>query len=255
MSWSLTRKVSAALLAVLVSTMLITAFFGYYKFENVLSSLVQSRYSYIVFTIKKKVEDSLNLGFALRQLRQVQDAIDREKIGDDRIVSIEVFDAKGETLFNTDRGMIGSTVPRHWTSELGTEPFSHRDEDALIVGLPLVNSLGKIEGGVALRYPAAYVGSGQGQLLLDVGLTGLMALVIFAVIAVVAANILFHSVFDELGIMEDRMAHVLYEGGAPPRDIEGDGFNTFPGFVAKTREAMDHLRDAAEEVEHLDRLS
>ena len=109
--WSLARKVSLALVSILLCTLLLTGFFAYYKFESVYSSLVQSRYSFVVFTIKKRVEDSLNLGLPLHQIRQVQDILEREKLRDPQILSIEAYDSQGEVLFDTDRGAVGSMVP------------------------------------------------------------------------------------------------------------------------------------------------
>lgn len=260
MFWTLSRKVSAALAGILLSTMVLTALFGYHKFEDLLSAQVGSRYSFVVFTIKKSVEDRLSLGLALRQLRQMQDIIEREKVGDANILGIEIYDAHGEILFNTDRGGIGGSVPTEWLSVLGgaaTQPFSLVDDDNLVVGLPLVNTLGKVEGAVALRYPAAYLETELGDLLLTLAVKWLVVLAVFTVIAVVGALILFRSVGAKLGAMESALGKVLAEGGeVVPDSASGDPFETrFADFTAKSREAIDHIRGATDEVERLDRLA
>lgn len=260
MFWTLSRKVSAALAAILLSTMVLTAAFGYHKFRDVLSAQVGSRYSFVVFTIKKKVEDSLNLGLALRQLRQVQDTIEREKVGDSNVLGIEVFDAGGEILFNTDRGGIGGSVPAEWTAALhgaASQTLSFTDADALVVALPLVNTLGKVEGAVALRYPAAYLERELGSLLSRLAVQWLAVLAVFSVIAVVGPLLLFRSVGRKLGAMEAVLGKVMAEGGeAMPESRSADSFDhRFADFAAKTREAVDHIRDATQEVERLDRLA
>lgn len=259
MFWTLSRKVSAALAAILFSTMLLTALFGYYKFEDLLSAQVSSRYSFVVFTIKKSVEDRLNLGLALRQLRQVQEIIEREKARDPSILGIEIFDTRGEVQFNTDRGGVGGSVPQDWLVSLdgpATQPFSLTDEDSLMVGLPLVNSLGKVEGAVALTYPAAYLEREQGSLLGKLAVEWLIVFLGFAVIAVVGALVMFREVGQRLGAMERTMAKVMAEGGdAVPDPVAADPFETrFAEFVAKTREAADHIRGATQDVERMDRL-
>lgn len=256
---SLARKVSLALVSILVFTLLLAAFFAYYKFESVYSSLVQSRYSFVVFTVKKKVEDSLNLGLALRQLRQVQEIIEREKARDSQILSIQVYDIRGEVLFDTDRGAIGTPVAATLVDAVkasGAQSFGATDDDTLIVGLPLVNTLGKVEGGILLRYPLAYVERGVGGLLVQLSRTTAELLAVFSVLAVAGLYILFGRVSRKLGSMERTLSTVLSEGGLAVPEAGGDPFEArFAEFVAKSREATDHIREATEEIGRLDRLA
>jgi len=259
MSWSLARKVSTALVAILIATMLSTAAFGYYKFEDVLSSLVRSRYSFVVFTIKQRVEDSMNLGFSLRQLRQVQEIIEIEKARDDQVQGVDVYSANGEVLFATDRGAMGSRVPERWLEPLagsGGTPFSLRDEDAVLVGLPLVNSLGKVEGAVVLRYPEAYLERELGKLLAGLAAEFAMVLAAFAAIGVLAAYALLGVVGRRLGAMETTLAKVMEVGGRAEPAADADDFERrFAEFCDKSREAVEAIDDASAEVERLDRLA
>ncbi|ARJ64374.1 hypothetical protein WV31_01025 [Magnetospirillum sp. ME-1] len=256
--WSLARKVSLALVSILTATLLVTAFFAYYKFESVYSAQVQSRYSFVVFTIKKRVEDSLNLGFALRQLRQVQEIIEREKSRDPQILAVEVYDYRGEVLFDTDRGAIGTRVSEPLAEAIRSgmqQSFSVVDEDNLIVGLPLVNNLGKVEGGVVLRYPIAYVERGVAGLLTQLLKSIAVALLAASAVAVVGLYVLFAGVGRKLGSMEKAMGDVLSVGGLAVPDAGGDSFEErFAEFVGKTRETIDHVKDATDEVGRLDRL-
>ncbi len=256
--WSLARKVSLALVAILMCTMVVAAFFAYYKFESVYSSLVQSRYSFVVFTIKKRVEDSLNLGFALRQLRQVQEILEREKLRDPQVVAVEVYGANGEILFDTDRGAIGTRVSDDLVAAIrggANQAFGALDEDMLIVGLPLVNTLGKIEGGVVLRYPSSYIQRGLGGLLSQLSKTVLEELAVFSVLAVLGLYALFGSVGRKLGSMERTLDAVMSVGGHAVAEVGADNFEEhYAEFIAKSREAMDHIRDATDEVGRLDRL-
>ena len=215
-NWSLASKVSLALVSILLCTLLLAGFFAYYKFESVYSSMVQSRYSFVVFTIKKRVEDNLNLGFALRQLRQVQDIVEREKNRDPQVIAVEVYDARGEVLFDTDRGAIGTRVSDDLVEAAkgaGSKAFGASDEDALIVGLPLVNNLGRLEGGVVLRYPVAYIEAGVGGLLVQLSQSVALYLGVFSVVAVMGLYFLFGRVGRKLGAMERTLATVMAVGG------------------------------------------
>lgn len=259
MSWSLARKVSAALIAILVCTMMVTALFGFFKFQDVMSDLVRSRYSFVAFTIKQKVEDSLNLGFALRQLRQVQETIELEKARDEQVQGIEIYDAKGEILFNSDRGRIGASVPESWLQPLSAanvQPFAFLDEDSNVVGLPLVNNLGKVEGAVVLLYPTGYVERELGPMLWRLAgeIAGLV--VVFSLLTVVVASVALGAVRKRLHSMEDTLLAVS-GGDMPVTELatvnEFDGH--FGEFVAKTREAVEHIKASTDEVERLDRLA
>ena len=258
MQWSLARKVSLALVSILAFTLMLAAFFAYYKFESVYSSLVQSRYSFVVFTIKKRVEDSLNLGLALRQIRQVQDILEREKMRDPQVLSVEVYDSRGEVLFDTDRGAIGSTVSDALVDALrgnAAQSFGATDEDALIVGQPLINNLGKVEGGVVLRYPSVYIEHGVSGLLLQLSKSIALQLAVFSVVAVAGLYLLFGQVGRKLGAMQKTLDTVIAVGGQAEPGPGADEFEEhFAEFVAKTREAVEHIRDATVEVGRLDRL-
>jgi hypothetical protein len=257
--WSLARKVSVALVSILFCTLVVVAFFAYYKFESVYSSLVQSRYSFVTFTIKKKVEDSLNLGLALRQLRQVQEVIDREKVRDPQIVTLEVYDSRGEVLFDTDRGAIGGKVAEALVEAIrggGNQSFGDVDDDMLIVGLPLVNNLGKVEGGITLRYPRAYIDRAVGSLLAELSKSTALALAAFTLVAVLGLYLLFGRVTGKLDAMERTLNAVMAEGGQAVPEPGSDRFEErFAEFVTKSREVVDHVHDATLEVERLDRLA
>lgn len=256
MVWTLPRKVSAALAALLFSSMVLTALFGFYKFEDLLSAQIGSRYSFVVFTVKKNVEDRMNLGLALRQLRQVQETVEREKARDPNIQGIQIFDTRGEVLFNSDRGRIGGVVPKDWLSALEgppTQPFALRDEDSLVVGLPLVNNLGKVEGAVALTYPGL-LNEARGMLG-QLALEWLAIFAVFAILAVFGASMMFREVGQRLDSLGQAMVAAMADGGAVPAATSDDPFESrFIEFAAKARETADHLADATQDVERMDRL-
>lgn len=261
MSWSLARKISAALIAILVSTMMVTALFSFFKFEDVMSSLVRSRYSFVAFTIKQKVEDSLNLGFALRQLRQMQETVELEKARDEQIQGIEIYDGRGEVLFNSDRGGIGSSVPESWMEPLtlaSPQPFALKDEDSNVVGLPLVNNLGKVEGAIVLLYPTGYVGRELGPELWWLAAKVSILGVVFAILALVVASVALGQVRRRLRAMEAAALQSLRDDAQQPAagaPALAEFSGRFGEFVAKSHEVVEHIKVSTDEVERLDRLA
>jgi hypothetical protein len=264
MAGSLSRKVSVALLAVLVGTAAITGLFTYYKLHSVLDGLVQSRYGVQVFSIKRNVEDLLALGFPLRQLRPIQDVIEREKVGDDAIRGIEIFDATGKILFDTDLSAIGSQVPGPWIQAAlgvqaapggGIRPFIASDDDDRIVGLPLIDNLGQVDGGIILRYPVDYLERSLGPTVARLITQSARVLVVFGLIAVIGSHLLIRSVGRRLHTMEAALAKVMEQGGAAVPENADDSFEAgFAAFAAKSRETVDDMRESWQDVERLDRL-
>ncbi len=259
MAWPLARKVSAALLGILAGTVATTGFFTYSKLQSVLSALAESRYGVVVYAVKHNAEDQLALGFPLRQLRPVQDVIDRMKVNDSRIRGIEVFDASGAILFDTDRGAIGASVPPAWVraaAAAGNHPFAITDEEGRIVGLPLVDSLGTVDGGVVLRYPGVHLDDMLGASLGGLARQAGLVLAVFAALGVAGSYRLFGGVRQRLETMDSVLGTVLAEGADPLPEDEPASFETdFAGFAVKAHETIHDLEDAMQDVERLDRLA
>ena len=176
----------------------------------------------------------------------------------DKILAVEVYDYRGEVLFDTDRGAIGSKVSLPLIEALSgnaAQAFGVTDEDALIVGLPLINNLGKIEGGVVLRYPSAYIEHGISGLLFQLSKGIALQLAVFSVLAVAGLYLLFGRVGRKLAAMQGTLDAVIAVGGRAEPGPGADPFEEyFAEFVTKSHEAVEHIRDATAEVGRLDRL-
>jgi len=255
MPGSVARKVSAALLAILLGTMAAAGVFTYSKLESVSASLVRSRYAVQVLSIKRNVEDRLNLGFPLRQLRPIQDVVEREKAGDPEIVDIQIFDAHGEVVFDSDRGSVGTVVPSNWLNSLGNGEDFAADDDR-VVGLPLINGFGQVEGGVVLHYPSASLERGMGPTAMRLLGKAAVLLAVFAPLAVLGSYLLLNKVARRLATMGTILGKVVAEGGEVVPDDGSDALETgFAAFATRIREATDRIRAASDDVERLDRLT
>ena len=259
MAGSLSRKVSVALLAILVGTAAITGLSAYSKLRSVLGDLVQSRYGVQAKSIKRNVEDRLALGFPLKSLRPIQDVIERGKVDDKSIHGVEVFDDKGIVLFDTDISSVGTQVPAPWVRAAqngGSHPFLFSDEDDRIIGLPLVGNLGQVEGGIVLRYPGIYLERSMGPIIARLLEQSVRVLAVFGVLAVGGSFLLFRSFGRRLKTMETTLSKVMAEGGVAVPGDSGDSFEaSFASFAAKSREAVDDMHETWQDVERLDRLS
>lgn len=263
MFWTLSHKVSVALLAILVCMMAATCSFAYWKLEDILSAMVRSRYSVVVDAIKVGIEDRNALGIPLYQQRMVQDQLERYKTDDAQITDIEVFNAEGDVLFNSDRGAIGSRVPEGWlrmvsSAATGVDADAG-DDESQIVGVVIVGAFGQPTGGVVLRYPVTYLEDRMGVVINRLGVDVVELVAVFGVIAMIGAVILFRPIRRRLLAMEEGLNDVAKRQPheAPPMpDVQDGSFEgCFHSFEWRTHDVVTHLNAAIEDVERLDRLA
>jgi len=121
--------------------------------------LAESRFLFVSNSLKSALEVNAGLGFALHEVRQAQELIEREKAEDRQILAVEVLDQQGRSLFSTDRGTIGEDPPQAWLDALqaaGGRQWRSVDRDAIIIGVPINNDFDQTIGYVALSYSASY---------------------------------------------------------------------------------------------------
>ena len=262
MLWTLAHKVSVALLAILVCMMAATCSFAYWKLEDFLSSMVRSRYGVIVEAIKSGIEDRSALGIPLFQQHSIQEQLERYKGEDVQILDIEVFNAEGDILYNSDRGAIGARVPKGWLAMLTEQNWTYADggeDEGQVVGAPIVGAFDQPIGGVVLRYPATYVEDRLGAVIAKLGADMAILIVAFGGVAVIGSIFLLRGIRLRLLAMEASLSDLIdrADGVVPSQpDSQDHSFEgCFHGFEWRTREVVVHLKSALDDVERLDRLA
>jgi hypothetical protein len=151
-------KILAALLMVLIIALTTTATLGYFIYERTLSGLVTSRFEFIAMELKRKVEAGLDLGLPLGELENVNELLRQEIFTDKALVRLSIENARGIILFDTDTSRIGTKSSSPWLdSSMQAGPKS---SDMLVrepqIEVPLVNSFGKVVGGLLVDYSKDY---------------------------------------------------------------------------------------------------
>jgi hypothetical protein len=149
----------------------------------------ERRAAVVLTDIVRDVEARLNLGLRLAELRDVQDLLERERAKDDRILTVEVFDAAGRSLFSTDRTLIGNQVPEQWRrlAQQGGPLWLTTDFEAAVIGVPIRNSFERVVGSAVLRYArSAFAATETALQERIVATAGIAAAVAAAVLAALA---------------------------------------------------------------------
>ncbi|WP_439813786.1 hypothetical protein [Zavarzinia sp. CC-PAN008] len=138
---------------------------------------VHERGAVVVHDIGAAIEQRMSLGLDLPAMSEIQDLIERRRALDPGILSIEVFDGSGRSLFNTDRGLIGEPVPERWrrpAERADGATWADEDFEAAVIGLPLSTSFGTAAGGVALRYSRTWLNEHVARENRRIALTGVI---------------------------------------------------------------------------------
>ena len=116
-------------------------------------SLRESRFQFSINTIRSALESGLKLGFATADLPGAQALIDEEKKADKAILSIDIFDPAGRTLFTTDESIGGlpANSLRACLADPSLAVMHVRDDDSAIACTVLLNSYQQVSAGILIR--------------------------------------------------------------------------------------------------------
>ena len=152
---SIASRLSAVLLVILTTAIVLAAVLNYYKFKASQTNLQISRYSFVLSEVKSTVETSLNLGLPLNQLPNIGALLTDQAAEDNSILSIDIFDDHGSALFSTDSSFVGDLVAETWVDAAKENTLDNwyvEERDANAIGLTISDNLGQIAGFVAVRY-------------------------------------------------------------------------------------------------------
>lgn len=132
---ALSIRLILAILFILAGAMALIAALNYFKFESSLKELQRSRIAAIGLDLKHSMEQTTNLGLALRDLQSNQDLIERALAKDRQLLSITIFDRKGDCLFHTRR------TDAHTLLDLACRPQTEEEEEAALSASSLALAL------------------------------------------------------------------------------------------------------------------
>lgn len=254
---SLSTRIAASLIVILIFAIGLTAVLNYYKVAESFSELARSRYSFLVLDMRDTLETAMNLGLPIRDLDNVPDLLAQQATLNSDILSIEIFDPDGTVMFGTDSSFIGDLVADEWLAawQRSDDPvWTAPDDLGDTVGIPLHNSLGQVEGILALRYSRAPERAALAGLSVELAGWGLVIVVVSAFLAIVGVTLVLRPTRARLIDMNEAMKRMARSTDNDPDDPGSK--NTSEGFVRfirTSREADAELTLRAREVHRLDR--
>ncbi len=143
------------LVVVSLLAMALTVFVNLHKFDNAFEATVNDRFYFDLDDARDILEAEMRLGQSLEKLSNAQAALDEAKAVDQHVLSIEVFNEDGRTLYSTDNSFLFDIVPNSWEHawrQAGNGRWEMIDDEAVTLGVGLQDLLAQPVGSLVLRY-------------------------------------------------------------------------------------------------------
>lgn len=183
------RFISVALLVCLFAIGMAT-FLNYFKYKSTVGQIVKSRVLVVANSIENSVQASLALGLSFSELNMLTSLLDRQKVSDELILGIDIFDTQGKLLYSTDPDQVGQTAPPGWlkAAEKAKTEWYVEEPRQFVTGIALKNNFDLTVGFLGVRYSRAYVDGAMakvGKRLLGTALPVLGVVVLLAPLALI----------------------------------------------------------------------
>lgn len=151
---------NAAFLCAFAVTMALMILLNQQKFADILRGLDDSRVSVVTLDTSRRLRQAVDLGLPLKDIAESSSIVEALIEDYPELQSVSIFDAGGHVLVHGGNQLDGgrSEAPAVWVSDNQAaegEVWRLEDLESFIVGAPVINNFGKLEGGVAVRYSKA----------------------------------------------------------------------------------------------------
>lgn len=153
-------KLNLAFLCAFAVAIALTVLLNQAKFGDILRGLDDSRVSVVTLDTSRRLRQAVDLGLLLKDIAESRTIVESLIEEYPELQSVSIFDADGALIAHGGQALSGSpgTAPDDWqTSNLGAagEVWRLETPESFVVGAPVINNFGKLEGGVATRYGKA----------------------------------------------------------------------------------------------------
>jgi len=241
-------RINVAILLTLAAALAITVMLNHVKFREILSTLSGSRVSVITLDIAKRLESATDLGLPLRNISESASILEATVKRDDELMSATIFDDEGRVLFHGSRDATTAAaekVPDSWVAKNAATRgvvWQLSEDDAFVVGAPVFNSFGKLEGGVIVRYSRdRFVGT-LDALLSELGEAAALIFLGIGLLVVAGSAISLRRLLKVTQAVEREVEHVFDPAPDAARPEEGErnavGLATYRDSVRGTVDAL-----------------
>lgn len=180
-------------------------FLNFFKYRSNAERILQERLVVTGKSIENSIQSSLALGLQFADLGTLPGTMERERATDDLILSIEIFDDQGKTLYSTDRLRATRNVPQSWLTAARQAKGSDwvvKNGTESAAGISIDNSFGLVLGYMALRYSEVMVNQTTNAVARELALTTFGIFALAATLASLALMAVMHRLVRDFAAVE-----------------------------------------------------
>jgi hypothetical protein len=213
----ISSKALISMILVLLIVMGLIFMMSYFKFQTTLATLIQNRLTVSTITMGESIESAIDLGLRLGEMRTAEEVIARAKRNDPGIVSIQIFDDKGQILYSTQKEMAGTNVPPYvlQAQEESTDQAWWLDRgNYFFNGVSLLNSFDQLIGGIVLTYSKDAYNTKVAILANSLTRKSILIFVGFAILAFIGTKLGFRGLSRYAESIESSYQRIQEDGDA-----------------------------------------
>ena len=234
-------KLNAAFLCVFAVAMALTVLLNQAKFGDILRGLDDSRVSVVTLDTSRRLRQAVDLGLPLKDIAESQAIVDFLVEEYPELQSVSIFDADGRLLVHGGQVLEDepAEVPDDWSADnrgAGGDVWRLETPLSFIVGAPVVNNFGKLEGGVAVRYGKTRYSRIVGGLTDELVETAILLFAATGLLAVLGTAAVLRRLIASARRLGTAVDGLLY---TDPQEPDLDEFTAYSAKVRETAAALE----------------
>lgn len=257
MKSSIATRITAAIVAIMAVTVLLTAYLNFAKFNSALGKLERDRYGVLFFDLRDTIERSLKLGASLSALRNTQDVLERLRELDNQILDITVYDPTGTVVFSTNLVSGKQIVPAAWATyakSTSSPVWSAEEEQNVLIGTALKNAFDQPVGGLALTYSKRSSVHAANTVFKSLGKYAIGVTLLLCIVSAFAFTVYLRTIAASLARIAEWIKPLTFRSNTPtPTLVPSNAIEeAVAQYVVAADATLKHLEGSMEELNSLE---
>lgn len=237
-------KITLSVLAIATFAIAFNGYLNYAKFQKHLIQVEMSRMRFSADDIRANLEIGLRLGLPVKALANAQEIITFATSKDPTIISIEVFDHTGQSLFKAGKDGTLASSPENWRKSVikKQKTIETLGADHFLLIAPLQSITEDFSGAMAIRYSREMHDKTMGEVFESLAPANLTAILLSVLIGTIGVHWLASKALRRVETIEQSLDIDHLENPAVP--LQGNAGQLVSPAMAAARIAIQEIRDS-----------
>jgi hypothetical protein len=189
---SLILRMSSTIISISIFCVGLLLFLVYFKYEIILADFSRKQIGVIRDALKDSIERRVGIGLNIEEIPDTDELLKQYQMENELITSISIFKPmeEGKILYSSVSGERDKDIGKKYVNILESKPINENwsfptSDDRMVVGADIVNSFGKREGGLLIKYTNSSIREKAYVLLREI-LPGFLGMICLAFILIIS---------------------------------------------------------------------